>query len=678
MTPKATSGASRREFLRMLAAGAGAAGLSSTLGGCGKGSSSSRKVIVLGLDGLDPGIVKALIDMGRAPNLAKLAKMGSFTTLGTTMPALSPVAWSSFITGMTPGGHGIGDFIMRDPETYLPVYAIYETPPATRSLKIRGCELPLTGGASISSRQGKPFWAYLTERGIPSVVLKIPTNFPLDETATRALGGMGTPDLADAYGLFNYYTTDPFEDYPELSGGYVQYVTVRDHHVKADLIGPPNTLCPPDAANRDPYAEYLKAPFDIYLDPDQPLVRVDIGGKTVVLEEGKLSEWVPVEFDLLPGVPVTGMSRMLVKQVRPHLQLYISPINIDPENQASAISYPEEYGGELAREIGPFATKGLPGDTKAFDMGVFRDEDYVAQAESILEERMAIFEYEWARFKEGLFYFYVSNTDQDAHMLWRNMDKNHPLHGESDVRFSGYIHHLYERMDELVGRVLPAVDDDTLLLIASDHGFAQFGRQVHLNSWLRERGHLKVKEEAKRKEITTVLDVDWANTNAYALGFNGIYLNLKNREKQGRIEAGSGVAQQLERALIRDLESMVDDFGAKATGDKPVAKVYRRDDLYTGPVTPEMPELLVGYKPGFRHSSESVLVETNPGTKRLIDTNPMAWSGDHSMAKDLVPGVLFSSRAINTERPEILDLPVTILEFFGIGKPGQMVGKNLL
>ena len=84
--------------------------------------------------------------------------------------------------------------------------------------------------------------------------------------------------------------------------------------------------------------------------------------------------------------------------------------------------------------------------------------------------------------------------------------------------------------------------------------------------------------------------------------------------------------------------------------------------------------MLVGYTPGYRCSDASLLGETGPA---LIDLNPHPWAGDHSMSRDLVPGSLFVSRAVAKADPNILDLPVTILEFFGFEKPDQMVGKSL-
>jgi predicted AlkP superfamily phosphohydrolase/phosphomutase len=310
----------------------------------------------------------------------------------------------------------------------------------------------------------------------------------------------------------------------------------------------------------------------------------------------------------------------------------------------------------------------LPADTKAFDYKIFADENYVQQAELILQDQLNLFEYEWSQFKSGLFYFYISSTDQDTHMLWRNMDETHPMHEMSDVRYSGYIHQLYEKMDVLVGRVLPSVDDDTLLIVCSDHGFAQFGRQFHLNTWLRENGYLVLKDEAKNKTETNFLDINWDKTAAYNVGFNGLYLNRFGREERGIVsdEQAAGLIAR----ITRELEGINDS----ETGQRPINKVFARDDIYSGPHTPDMPEMLVGCTTGYRLSSSSIQLETG---KEILDLNPWAWAGDHSMSRDMVPGSLFISRGISRAQPSILDLPVTILDFFGFERPEQMVGRSL-
>ena len=660
----------RREFARKIGGGILASGLGFPYISCGaKKPASNKRVIVLGLDGLDPKLVQAMIDLGRGPNFKKLAERGGFVPLGTTMPALSPVAWSSFITGLTPGGHGIADFIVRDPETYMPFFSIWDAEESGRVLSLGDYQIPLGAGAVTNRRHGKPFWSYLTEQGIPATVIKIPTNFPVEETATRAVAGMGTPDLIDSFGVFNYFTTDPEEHYKELSGGNVIHVEKSGQYVQANLYGPANALRKPKDTSADPFANSTRVPFTVHVDPSADVIRLDIQGHRLVLAKGEYSDWVKLRFEMLPLVSsVSGIARFYVKEVHPHLRLYVTPINIDPAEQAMPVTYPEELGAEIAAEIGPFWTKGLPADTKAFDYRVIDDEGYVKQAELILNERMALFDYEWSRYREGFFYFYVSNTDQDAHMLWRNMDKTHPMHDASDVRYAEYLYHLYQEMDRLVGKVLPAVDDNTLLLICSDHGFAQFVRQFHLNTWLRENGYLAVKPGAEKKEKTDILDIDWGKTAAYGIGFNGLYINQEGREWAGFV--GPGKRREIMDRITRDLESITDS----ETGMKPVAKVYRKEEIYSGDFTSDMPDLLVGYTPGYRGSSASVLGETG---KTLIDINPYAWSGDHSMAKDLVPGSLFSSAPIRKKNPDILDLPVTILEHFGIAKPGDMVGRSL-
>jgi predicted AlkP superfamily phosphohydrolase/phosphomutase len=224
-------------------------------------------------------------------------------------------------------------------------------------------------------------------------------------------------------------------------------------------------------------------------------------------------------------------------------------------------------------------------------------------------------------------------------------------------------------MDTLLGELLPAVDDETLLLVCSDHGFAPFARNFHLNTWLRDNGYLVLQDAARRKEETAITDVDWRRTAAYGIGFNGLYLNLEGRERGGIVPPAKATA--LAARLARELEAVVDP----ETGQRPVDRVYRRDDLYHGDATPGLPELLVGYTPGYRSSSPSVLGGTG---RTIVDLNPWAWSGDHSMAADLVPGTLLASRPVLRSRPSLLDLPVTLLEWFGVERPIEMVGSSVL
>src|SRR5438477_10252469 len=124
---------------------------------------ASRRLIVLGIDGMDPGFLEA--HWQSLPNLTRLRDQGDFRRLATTVPPQSPVAWSTVATGLDPGGHGIFDFIHRDPATRLPVSSMAEVSAPSRTLHIGPYLLPLTAGSVQSMRAGRTFWQILSERG---------------------------------------------------------------------------------------------------------------------------------------------------------------------------------------------------------------------------------------------------------------------------------------------------------------------------------------------------------------------------------------------------------------------------------------------------------------------------------------------------------------------------------
>jgi hypothetical protein len=134
---------------------------------------------------------------------------------------------------------------------------------------------------------------------------------------------MGTPDLTDAYGVFSYYTSDPFEDYPNLSGGTVHTVDVTNNVVRAEIFGPVNSLRTQRPTDRDPYANTTRVPFTVHLDPNHDhAVRLDIQGQTILLTKGEYSP-VKLKFDLLPVIgAVSGIARSWSSSA-PHFQLYV-------------------------------------------------------------------------------------------------------------------------------------------------------------------------------------------------------------------------------------------------------------------------------------------------------------------------------------------------------------------
>jgi predicted AlkP superfamily phosphohydrolase/phosphomutase len=623
---------------------------------------TGKRVLVLGMDGLDPLIAERLMREGELPNFTVLKERGDFRRLASSIPPLSPVAWSSFITGTDPGGHGIFDFIHRDPATLAPYLSTSRAEGASRTIKLGRWMFPLTGGRVELLRRGKAFWEILAAKGIPATVNGIPANFPPVGSAARSLSGMGTPDIQGTYGTFSFFTDSPPEDAEDLSGGQLFPVVAVDYQVEAALEGPVNTFREGGGTS--------KVEFAVSIDPEHHVAKIVIQGEEILLNEGEWSDWVRVEFPLIPFLKsVTGICRFYLKEVHPQFKLYVTPINLDPQAPALPISAPPSYAKELVRAIGPFYTQGMPEDTKALNGRILDEPEFLAQARSVLRERLAMLEYELKRFHAGVLFFYISSPDPIQHMFWGPMDTDHPAHDRAaGVLYGGTIKAVYQEMDRIVGRVLAEVDDRTTLIVMSDHGFAPFYRYFNLNTWLKDNGYLVLMATAEQGERSPFQDVDWQRTQAYGLGLNALYLNLQGREPMGSVPPGEK-ARLLDEIALRLLR--VRD---PVTHRHAVSRVYKASEVYSGPYVESAPDLIVGYNRGYRASSKTALGEIPAG---LFGDNKEKWSGDHAMAAELVPGVLFSNKKVKVPDPALPDLAVTILAEFGIQPAEGMRGRPI-
>jgi predicted AlkP superfamily phosphohydrolase/phosphomutase len=616
---------------------------------------------VLGIDGLDPALVEQFMRAGKLPNFSALAARGGFARLGTSLPPQSPVAWSNVITGMDPGGHGVFDFIHRDPRTMMPYLSTSTVEPPSRSVRVGNWVFPLWGGGAKLLRHGRAFWEYLDERGVPAVLVRMPANFPPVESGARTLAGMGTPDLAGTYGTFSFYTDDLFVAPGPVNGGRNYAVRVEDHTVRAPLHGPYNTL------RKD--APQAAVEMTIHVDPAEPVAKIVLPGRQIILREGEWSDWVRVEFELLPYLArVRGICRFYLKQTHPRFALYVSPVNLDPAEPALPISTPDDYSRDLARAVGSFYTQGIAEDTKALSTGTLNEDEYLAQARIVFDEQAALFRRELAAFRSGLFFFYFSGVDANSHMFWRAADAAHPGHdAQRDTKYAGVLEEWYVQMDGIVGEAMRRLDADTTLIVLSDHGFAPFYRSLNLNTWLLEKGYLALKEGVSRSEAGEYFaGVDWTRTRAYALGLNALYLNVKGRERDGAVEPGPQ-AEALLAELQRELLALRDPAG----GQPVVSRVDRAAQAYRGPHAKDAPDLLIGYSRGYRAGWASVLGGLSAD---VLEDNTESWSGDHCMDYRVVPGVLVSSRKPRADAT-LVDIAPTILAEFGIARPETMAGR---
>ena len=659
---------SRREFLKAGVAASAALGL----GGAARLAPRSlgparngKKVIVLGLDGLDPVLTKRWIDGGRLPAFRRLLEQGGdFRPLGTSLPPQTPVAWSNFITGMDPGGHAIFDFFNRDPKTYVPVFSATETTGGGKTIRLGRTLIPLSGGQVRNLRKGRAFWQVLEDHGIPATVFKMPSNYPPVESEQRTLAGMNTPDLKGSYGIFSYYTNASAAVVQEAGGGGRIYdVFVVGDRVEAELKGPTNAfkVGAPEAA----------VPFQVFLDPEHAAAKIVLQGREFVLRQGEWSGWQRVRFGLMPTQSVHGICLFYLKEVRPKFKLYVSPIHMDPARPALPLSTPESYARELERRFGPYFTKGLPADTSALENGVLDEEEFLHLDNLVYEESMAMLEYELGRLDGGLLFYYFSNADQRQHMFWRLTDPGHPAYdAKLAARFGDVIARTYVEMDRALDLALRKADRDTVLLVMSDHGFNTFRRGFNLNTWLVREGFHRLKRPWKQEESAYFDNTDWSKTRAYGMGLNGLFINERGREGQGAVEPGAD-KDNLVREIVRRLEALRDPL----TGEPVVRKAFIAKEAYRGRDLENAPDIVLGFAPGYRISWQSPL---GGFPREVLEDNTQRWSGDHMSAPDVLPGIAFANRKFTAGDPALEDLTASVLGVYGVERPAGMIGRDVL
>jgi predicted AlkP superfamily phosphohydrolase/phosphomutase len=621
-----------------------------------------HKLIILGIDGMDPQLLNKFMQDGKMPNFSALVTKGSYHTLTTSIPPQSPVAWSNMITGMNAGGHGVFDFIHRDPANFDLYFSASRVQAPKHSISIGSWVIPLGGGTAEQLRHGTAFWEILDQHGIPNTVYRIPSNFPPIPAKGYTLSGMGTPDLRGTYGTFTFYTDDPMATAGAVEGGQTVPVQVQNSQVTSQLIGPANSFRKgsPSATEN----------FTVSVDPLEPVAHIKFEDQEFVLREGEWSGWKPVEFNLMPFVNVRGMCRFYLKQTHPRFELYVSPINIDPADPALPISTPSSYSKQLTQEVGEFHTQGIAEDTKALSAGVLDDKEFLEQSHTVLAEHRRVFDAEFPKFRHGLFFFYFSSLDLNSHMMWRHTDSQHPGYDASNsAQYGGAIEEFYQQMDQVLGEILPKLDDHTTLIVMSDHGFAPYYRSFNLNTWLLNNGYITVKPGVAEDDSQPLANVDWSRTRAYGLGLNGLYLNVRGRERDGIVAPGPESS-----ALLKEIKDRLLAERDPKNNLQVITRIDFASDVYQGPYAQSGPDALVGYNRGYRAGWKTILGGFPPD---VIEDNLNPWSGDHCMDYTLVPGVLLSNRKIEAQNPALTDIAPTILAEFGIAKAKGMMGQSV-
>ncbi|MSP56181.1 MAG: nucleotide pyrophosphatase [Myxococcales bacterium] len=629
-------------------------------------NAAARRIIVLGLDGMDPGLATKFMQEGKLPNFRKLAEQGVFRTLDTSNPSMSPVAWSTFATGVDASGHGIFDFLTRDPCTYAPLLSSTDIGQATRVVNIGKYIIPLGSPKITLLQRGQAFWKVLGEKHIFSIIQRVPITFPPVKFRGLLLSGMCVPDLRGSQGTFAFFSTQTDAGVPAFTGGEQTVLRRQGNRIRSRIVGPDNGM-----VRGNPR---MILPLTLTIADDKQSVKMEIDGvaEPITLRFETYSPWVTLTFPAAPTVKVSGIARFYLTSIDPEVSLYMTPIHIDPENPAMPISHPSVYAVYLAKKFGSFATLGLAEDTWALNERVIDEKAFYQAAMDICEEREQMFFDAVSRVKTGLVTTVFDTTDRIQHMFYRYLDPTHPANEGKPTggEYANAIERAYIHMDGVLGKLMTQVGDDenTVVMVISDHGFTNFRRGVNLNSWLRENGYLTLLPGSDTSG-DWFEKVDWSKTQAFSLGLTGLFINRKGREQSGIVTEGDEY-KRLTHEIARKLEALVDP----QTGGRAIRRVEIAPEYFDGPARFDAPDLLVGYEGGYRNSWDCA---TGSVTRAIFSDNTKSWSGDHCVDPAIVPGVFFCNRAIVTPQPRLIDIPYSILALFGHKPPDYMQGKMI-
>jgi predicted AlkP superfamily phosphohydrolase/phosphomutase len=660
---------------------------------------AAGKVFVMGFDGMDPTLARQFMDEGKLPNLKKLAEQGTFATLDSSQPSESPTAWSSFATGVNPGKHNIYDFLVRDFDTYLPDLGMVKK----EAPEFRWGFFPVKPPKVTSTRGGTSFWVHAGRDGVKSIVLTVPVTFPPEEIEHgEMLAGLPLPDVRGTVGTFYYWATDltSFEEGNTEFGGYLKTLLFEGGVADTVLKGPENPILKQeerelrDKKKKGPLSEAeqkrldelakgkdVLLPMKVKWSENAGQAEIEIQGQKLTLKAGQWSEWVPLKFKLNFLISVHGMTQFYVVRADKELQVYASPVNLDPRNPPLPISKPDDFAPRLAEQLGLYRTLGWAESAdKALNEGRLSEADFLYDSEKAFEDRERTIFKNLERSDWDLFVAVIETTDRISHMMWRLIDPKHPMYdAELAKKHGDAIEQVYRRADGLVGKLIEKMPPDTTFMVMSDHGFHSFRRGVNLNTWLVQNGYMAFEGQLDNKKGLADLfgrgkffeGVDWSRTKAYAVGLGQIYFNLRGREGQGIVSAGAEY-----KALQDEIRAKLVELKDPDTGEAVFRDIYKRDDIYKGEYLQNAPDLQVGFNDGFRVGWQDTLGGV---TRAVVENNNRKWSGDHcATATEISGGVFFSNRKINTGTPHIMDLSPTVLKLLGAPIPSDLDGKPLL
>lgn len=650
----------RREFIAATAAAAVVGAWLNCRPGAPK-RKARRRVILIAVAGLDTTLMERFFREGGLPHLAAFAKQGTFAALEPAHPTEADVAWATFATGRRPDRHGVFGRFGRNPENH---HVIEATSYYLPGRDIAG--IPLTPPSYRTPYEGEPFWRQAAAAGISTVALWAPYDLsPQDVDAGKFLSGFGVPDAYLTPGTYHYFCTD--KDFPQRdtpNGGRWRPIEIRKRKTRV-LIDPP------------PYAS--GEPVEMVFEPESEItLRVSVAGVTGRVRLKTYSPYFNFPFKSGLWGKAGAVGRIFPVSVFPALRVYLTPLDIDAAAPAFKISAPASFAQEMARPE-RFATRGVPVDAGAFVDDVIGAGPFAAQYFlQMREKRNALFRVV-TQYGPDLLICGEYGLDMLAHAFWRFYDDKHPYHDdEMFLTYADTLRGAYQELDNLVGRLTGLrAGEETAIIIVSPHGNRPFRRAFCLNRWLWEQGYLTLAPNAQPTGVASVTPetvishgryrprVDWSKTSAYACGFGHIYLNLKGRERYGRLTRRE--AEELKAELARRLQ------GIRDGGVFPIAAVHDGEKLCGQRWSYRAPDLVVTFADGYRVSWETV---TGGMAHTVCADNKTTWNGDHDGVAS-AGGLILTNVKLKSDCARIEDVAPTVLDLLGIASPGSD-GRSLL
>ena len=275
--------------------------------------------------------------------------------------------------------------------------------------------------------------------------------------------------------------------------------------------------------------------------------------------------------------------------------------------------------------------------------------EFLPHLVDVFEARMEATRHFWRQERWDFFMTHIMETDRLHHFFWEEMEEGHEQYAPAFLDF-------YRRVDAALGELRSWVDDDTTLVVLSDHGFCTLRQEVHVNTWLADHGYLGYRTD----EPKSLADIE-PRSLAFSLDPGRIYLNVRGREADGHVEPGAAYDRARDE-LAAALASMSDPN----TGDPMVRRVLTREELYTGGAFGAAPDLVLDMEDGY-------------DAKGSFGKPDVCFKGDALTGMHTTPDAMLSISGLHDpgRRPHIVDVAPTILDRLGVEIPTHMDGRPL-